>query len=84
MLPDSLFEGLTLVETLQLQSNHLTELPEGIFNDLVSLRQLVLTGNALIRISPGLFIKYSIQLSIIILFNGRVNSFRLVGLAIIS
>ena len=55
-LPDGIFNGLSSVEDLLIESNEsLSELPDGAFDDLTRLRNLSLNNNELTEIPDGAF-----------------------------
>ena len=54
-LPDGLFDGLTVLEDLDLQKNTLRSLPDRPFSDLNSLKWLSLHNNNITRLADGVF-----------------------------
>lgn len=56
-LPDTIFQGLTALETLHLSSCRITELQVGTFDDLINLQLLNLDYNILTQLRAGVFTK---------------------------
>ena len=55
-MPDGIFNGLSSVEDLRIESNEsLSELPDGVFDDLTSLRNLGVVHNAIEELPDGAF-----------------------------
>ena len=56
-LPEGVFDGLTINQTLHLHGNQLTSegLPEGVFNGMNRLQRLTLSNNQLTELPAGIF-----------------------------
>lgn len=56
-MPSEVFDELDNLQTLELESNQLTNLPSGIFDELANLQTLYLVNNRLTTLPAGIFDK---------------------------
>lgn len=52
-LPEKVFNGLDLLEDLDLTTNKLKKLPKNIFSGLMSLKRLKIAENSITELEPG-------------------------------